>query len=329
MSSDHEPLLSVTDLAVDFRQGEKVTHAVNGVSFEVKRGETLALVGESGSGKSVTALSILKLLPYPAAHHPSGSVIFKGEELLDSDESDLRRVRGNDITMIFQEPMTSLNPLHTIERQIGEILDVHQGMGEAQARERTLELLAKVGIRDAESRLGAYPHQLSGGQRQRVMIAMALANNPELLIADEPTTALDVTIQAQVLDLLSTLRSQTGASIVLITHDLGIVAETCERVAVMYAGRIVEEADVETLFSNPLHPYTAGLIGSVPILGQIKERLQVIPGSVPNLIDLPQGCKFAPRCQARLTHNLEVCTREEPPFLPAEARHPVRCWLYH
>ncbi|MGB5214529.1 MAG: ABC transporter ATP-binding protein [Anderseniella sp.] len=264
MSSDNKVLLSVNDLAVDFRQGDTVTHAVNGVSFEVKRGETLALVGESGSGKSVTALSILKLLPYPSAHHPSGSVVFKGEELLDSDESDLRRVRGNDITMIFQEPMTSLNPLHTIERQIGEILEVHQGMGETQARERTLELLAKVGIRDAESRLGAYPHQLSGGQRQRVMIAMALANNPELLIADEPTTALDVTVQAQILELLRDLQKEFGMAIVLITHDLGIVRNVSDHVCVMQEGRIVEAGATKALFAKPENAYTKMLLEAEP-----------------------------------------------------------------
>ncbi len=264
MSTDNKVLLSVNDLAVDFRQGETVTHAVRGVSFEVRRGETLALVGESGSGKSVTALSILKLLPYPSAHHPSGSVLFKDEELLDSDESDLRRVRGNDITMIFQEPMTSLNPLHTIERQIGEILEVHQGMGETQARERTLELLAKVGIRDAESRLGAYPHQMSGGQRQRVMIAMALANNPELLIADEPTTALDVTVQAQILELLRDLQKEFGMAIVLITHDLGIVRNVSDHVCVMQQGEIVEAGPTKTLFAKPKHAYTKMLLEAEP-----------------------------------------------------------------
>ena len=264
MSTDNKVLLSVNDLAVDFRQGDTVTHAVNGVSFEVKRGETLALVGESGSGKSVTALSILKLLPYPSAHHPSGSVVFKGEELLDSDESDLRRVRGNDITMIFQEPMTSLNPLHTIERQIGEILEVHQGMGETQARERTLELLAKVGIRDAESRLGAYPHQMSGGQRQRVMIAMALANNPELLIADEPTTALDVTVQAQILELLRDLQKEFGMAVVLITHDLGIVRHVSDHVCVMQQGKIVEAGPTAKIFTKPENPYTKMLLEAEP-----------------------------------------------------------------
>lgn len=264
MSTDNKVLLNVKDLAVDFRQGDTVTHAVNGVSFEVKRGETLALVGESGSGKSVTALSILKLLPYPSAHHPSGSVVFKGEELLDSDESDLRRVRGNDITMIFQEPMTSLNPLHTIEQQIGEILEVHQGMGETQARERTLELLAKVGIRDAESRLGAYPHQMSGGQRQRVMIAMALANNPELLIADEPTTALDVTVQAQILELLRDLQKEFGMAIVLITHDLGIVRNVSDHVCVMQQGKIVEAGPTGEIFTKPENAYTKMLLEAEP-----------------------------------------------------------------
>ncbi len=259
-----ETILSVRDLAVDFQQGETTTHAVRGVSFDVKRGETLALVGESGSGKSVTALSILKLLPYPAASHPSGSVMFKGEELLDSDERDLRRVRGNDITMIFQEPMTSLNPLHTIEQQIGEILQVHQGMGEARARERTLELLDKVGIRDAAERLGAYPHQMSGGQRQRVMIAMALANNPELLIADEPTTALDVTVQAQILELLRSLQEEFGMAIVLITHDLGIVRNVADSVCVMKQGEIVEAGPTKTLFAKPQHEYTRMLLEAEP-----------------------------------------------------------------
>ena len=264
MSKAHDTLLSVSDLAVDFRQGGNVTHAVKGVSFEVKRGETLALVGESGSGKSVTALSILKLLPYPAAHHPSGTVMFKGEDLLDNDEDDLRRVRGNDITMIFQEPMTSLNPLHTVERQIGEILELHQGLKEDAARKRTLELLDKVGIRDAESRLGSYPHQLSGGQRQRVMIAMALANNPELLIADEPTTALDVTVQAQILELLKDLQREFGMAIILITHDLGVVRHVADHVCVMKHGEIVEAGKTAQLFSKPQHEYTRMLLEAEP-----------------------------------------------------------------
>jgi microcin C transport system ATP-binding protein len=259
-----EPLLIVDDLAVDFHQGATVTHAVKGVSFSLSKGETLALVGESGSGKSVTALSILKLLPYPSASHPTGSVRFRGEELLDADEGDLRRVRGNDITMIFQEPMTSLNPLHTVERQIGEILDLHQGLTGERARRRTIELLGHVGIRDPESRLDSFPHQLSGGQRQRVMIAMALANNPDLLIADEPTTALDVTVQAQILELLRRLRRETGMALLLITHDLGIVRHMADRVAVMRHGEIVESGVTEKVFADPQHPYTRQLIDAEP-----------------------------------------------------------------
>ena len=232
-----EVLLEVKDLSVAFRQGGKATLAVDRVSFSLKKGETLALVGESGSGKSVSALSILKLLPYPAAEHPSGSVKFNGEELLDADERDLRKVRGNDITMIFQEPMTSLNPLHSVERQIGEILELHQGLGGAEARARIISLLTKVGIRDPETRLQDYPHQLSGGQRQRVMIAMALANNPDLLIADEPTTALDVTVQAQILKLLKELQAEFGMALLLITHDLGIVRHMADTICVMQTGQ--------------------------------------------------------------------------------------------
>ena len=260
----NEPILQIRDLSVAFTQGGKVNLAVDHVSFDIGRGETVALVGESGSGKSVTALSVLKLLPYPPASHPSGSVHFKGENLLDADETDLRRVRGNDITMIFQEPMTSLNPLHSIERQIGEILEVHQGMRGSQARERTLELMRQVGIRDPEKRLDAYPHQLSGGQRQRVMIAMALANDPELLIADEPTTALDVTVQAQILELLEKLQSERGMSMLFITHDLGIVRRFADRTCVMQGGKIVEHAATEELFRNPQHEYTRHLLSAEP-----------------------------------------------------------------
>jgi microcin C transport system ATP-binding protein len=249
-----EPLLTVEDLAVDFRHGAAVTHAVKGISFALSKGETLALVGESGSGKSVTALSILKLLPYPSASHPTGSIRFRGDELLDADEQDLRKVRGNDITMVFQEPMTSLNPLHTVERQIGEILDLHQGLTGPKARRRIVELLG----------LDSFPHQLSGGQRQRVMIAMALANNPDLLIADEPTTALDVTVQAQILELLRKLRRETGMALLLITHDLGIVRHMADRVAVMRHGEIVEQGATREVFAAPKHPYTRQLIDAEP-----------------------------------------------------------------
>ena len=258
------PLLSVRDLSVQFTQGQKQNLAVDRVSFDVMPGQTVALVGESGSGKSVSALSVLKLLPYPAASHPSGSILFKGEDLLARDENALRKVRGNKITMIFQEPMTSLNPLHTVERQIGEILKIHQGMGEQKARQRTLELLEQVGIRDAEKRLGAFPHQLSGGQRQRVMIAMSLANQPELLIADEPTTALDVTVQAQILELLAELKAARNMSMLFITHDLGIVRRIADRVCVMTGGKIVEQGPTAEIFDNPQHEYTRHLLASEP-----------------------------------------------------------------
>jgi microcin C transport system ATP-binding protein len=259
-----EPLLSVHDLSVAFRAGGRQTLVVDRVSFEVGKGETVALVGESGSGKSVTALSILKLLPYPAAQHPSGSIIFKGQDLLKASERDMRRLRGDDITIVFQEPMTSLNPLHTIEKQIGEILLLHRGMTGAAARVRTIEVLTQVGIPDPESRLGAYPHQLSGGQRQRVMIAMALANEPDLLIADEPTTALDVTVQAQIIELLKDVKNRLGMSLLFITHDLGIVRKIADRVCVMKEGKIVEQGAVAQVFSAPQHPYTRALLAAEP-----------------------------------------------------------------
>jgi microcin C transport system ATP-binding protein len=258
------PLVSVRDLTVAFTQGGKTSTAVDHISFDIGKGETVAVVGESGSGKSVSALSVLKLLPYPPASHPSGEIHFGGQDLLTLSEDELRKVRGNKITMIFQEPMTSLNPLHTIERQIGEILDVHQGMSEQQARARTLELLTEVGIREPEKRLGAYPHQLSGGQRQRVMIAMALANEPELLIADEPTTALDVTVQAQILELLAGLKAKKGMSMLFITHDLGIVRKVADRVCVMTKGKIVETGPTSEIFDKPQHEYTRHLLAAEP-----------------------------------------------------------------
>jgi microcin C transport system ATP-binding protein len=258
------PLLSVRDLSVTFAQGGRQSLAVDRISFEIGKGETVALVGESGSGKSVSALSVLRLLPYPPASHPSGSILFNGQDLLAKDEVELRKVRGNKITMIFQEPMTSLNPLHTIEQQIGEVLSLHQGMGTAQGRKRTLELLHEVGIREPEKRLGAYPHQLSGGQRQRVMIAMALANEPELLIADEPTTALDVTVQAQILELLAKLKAKKGMSMLFITHDLGVVRRIADRVCVMTKGKIVETGPTADIFADPQHEYTRHLLAAEP-----------------------------------------------------------------
>ncbi len=259
-----EALLSVQDLSVAFAQGGKLSTAVDHISFDIAKGETLALVGESGSGKSVSALSVLKLLPYPSASHPSGKILFEGADLLAMNERVLRRVRGNKITMIFQEPMTSLNPLHTIEQQIGEILKLHQAMGDKAAQARTLELLTEVGIRDPQKRLDAYPHQLSGGQRQRVMIAMALANEPELLIADEPTTALDVTVQAQILELLAKLKARKGMSMLFITHDLGIVRKIADRVCVMTKGKIVESGPTREIFANPQHAYTKHLLAAEP-----------------------------------------------------------------
>jgi microcin C transport system ATP-binding protein len=259
-----EPLLSVQDLSVVFHSGGRQTLAVDHVSFDVGKGETVALVGESGSGKSVTALSILKLLPYPSAQHPSGSITFKGQDLLKASERDMRRVRGDDITIVFQEPMTSLNPLHTIEKQIAEILLLHRGLTGAAARARVIEVLTQVGIPDPEARLGAYPHQLSGGQRQRVMIAMALANEPDLLIADEPTTALDVTVQAQIIELLKDVKKRLGMSLLFITHDLGIVRKIADRVCVMKDGKIVEQGAVEQVFSAPQHPYTRALLAAEP-----------------------------------------------------------------
>ncbi|MEF2548575.1 ABC transporter ATP-binding protein [Aurantimonas sp. E1-2-R+4] len=263
-ATSRDPLLSVENLSVAFHQGGKTQIAVDDISFSIGKGETLALVGESGSGKSVSALSILKLLPYPSASHPGGAVMFDGENLIDDDEHDLRKVRGNRISMIFQEPMSSLNPLHTIERQIGEILKIHRGLRDQAARERTLELMRQVGIRDPEKRLGAYPHQLSGGQRQRVMIAMALANEPDLLIADEPTTALDVTVQAQILELLKTLQAERRMAMLFITHDLGIVRKIADRVCVMYQGKIVEEGPTERIFADPQHAYTKHLLAAEP-----------------------------------------------------------------
>jgi microcin C transport system ATP-binding protein len=274
------PLLSVEDLSVAFRQGGRETLAVDRVSFSIAKGETLALVGESGSGKSVSALSILKLLNYPAAHHPSGKVLFNGQDLIAADEDAMRKVRGNDITMVFQEPMTSLNPLHTIERQIGEILELHKGLRGEKARARTLELLDLVGIRDAASRLDAYPHQLSGGQRQRVMIAMALANEPELLVADEPTTALDVTVQAQILKLLKELQEKLGMAMLFITHDLGIVRRIADRVCVMLKGKVVEHGPVAEIFADPQHDYTKRLLAAEP-----KGRPAPVPSDAATLLE--------------------------------------------
>jgi oligopeptide/dipeptide ABC transporter ATP-binding protein len=325
--NNSQPLLEVKGLKTYFYTEDGVVRAVDGVSFEVYPGEVLGLVGESGCGKSVTSLSIMRLISKPG-RVDEGEILLNGENLLELPESEMIKVRGNRISMIFQQPQTALNPVFKVGDQLAEVLDVHQDLGKEAGWKRAIELLKMVGVPDPERRVEAYPHELSGGMAQRVMIAMALACVPELLIADEPTTALDVTIQAQILDLMRDLRREMGTSVILITHDLGVVAEMAERVAVMYAGEIVEQTDVNTLFDQPLHPYTQGLIGSIPILGEIKEKLDVIPGSVPNLVDLPPGCRFAPRCQARLKYNCTRCADVKPDLVEVKPGHFVRCWLY-
>ena len=314
-------LLSVQNLSVRFGQNPLV---VNGVSFQIAKGETLALVGESGSGKSVTALSIMQLLDYPYASHPSGSVKFNGRELIGADEYVLRDFRGNRAAMIFQEPMTSLNPLHTIEKQVAETMILHAGMTKDDAAERVKELLELVGLRDAGRRLNALPHELSGGERQRVMIAMALACQPQILIADEPTTALDVTIQAQILDLIRDLNQEMNTSVVFITHDLGVVSELCDTVIVMYNGHIVEKAPTADIFREPLHPYTQGLLSAIPRITKERKPLSTIEGMVPNPVERIKGCRFWPRCPKAC----DRCRKEEPPVFSVGEDRQVRCWLY-
>ena len=321
-------LLEVHGLQTSFHTRDGVVRAVTGLDFSVDRGEVMGLVGESGCGKSVTSLSILRLIA-PPGRIEAGEVMFDGQDLLKLRERDMREVRGERISMIFQQPTSSLNPVYNVGMQVGEVLEIHRAMKRKAARDRAMELLRMVGIPDPQRRLDAFPHELSGGMAQRVMIAMALACEPELLIADEPTTALDVTIQAQILDIMRSLQRETGTAIVLITHDLGVVAEMCDRVAVMYAGEIVEQSDVATLFADPKHPYTRGLIDSVPRLGEEREELAVIPGSVPNLVDLPSGCRFAPRCQTRIEENVPYTDELHPELRAVSEGHEVRCWLYH
>jgi peptide/nickel transport system ATP-binding protein len=320
------PILEIDDLRTWFFTRDGTVRAVDGVSFSVLPGETLAIVGESGCGKSVTALSILRLIASPPGRIVSGSIRFDGRDLLGLSDADMRRVRGNEISMVFQEPMTSLNPVLTIGRQIAETLILHQGLDQSAAQNKAVEMLRLVHIPEAERRVTQYPHQLSGGMRQRVMIAMALACNPKLLIADEPTTALDVTIQAQILDLLRELKQQIDAAIVLITHDLGVVAEMAQRVIVMYAGKKAEEAPVKSLFRQPLHPYTKGLLGSMPRLGALAEgerqRLAEIAGTVPSLKEPIPGCAFADRCFLAS----DICHREPPPFEEKLPGHFAACF---
>ena len=325
--SNNKPLLEVKGLKTYFYTEDGVVRAVDGVNFEVFPGEVLGIVGESGCGKSVTSLSIMRLISKPG-RVDAGEILLDGENLLNMPEEEMIKVRGNRISMIFQQPQTALNPVFKVGDQLAEVLNVHQDMGKEAGWKRAVALLKMVGVPDPERRVEAYPHELSGGMAQRVMIAMALACVPELLIADEPTTALDVTIQAQILDLMREMRQEMGTSIILITHDLGVVAEMAERVAVMYAGEIVEQTDVNSLFDEPLHPYTQGLIGSIPVLGEIKDKLDVIPGTVPNLVNLPPGCRFAPRCQSCIKYALTICTEVKPELEEVKPGHFVRCYLY-
>jgi peptide/nickel transport system ATP-binding protein/oligopeptide transport system ATP-binding protein len=315
-------LLEVKDLRTYFYTQEGTVKAVDGTSYVVEEGETLGLVGESGCGKSVSALSILRLIPQPPGKIVSGEIIFQGRDILKLDEDEIRKIRGNDIAMVFQEPMTSLNPVYTCGEQIMEAIVLHEGVDRAAARARAIEMLQLVGIPSPEQRVDEYPHQMSGGMRQRVMIAMALACRPAILIADEPTTALDVTIQAQILDLLKRLQQELGMAVLLITHDLGVVAETADRVAVMYAGQVVEYCDAVAAFKRTLHPYTAGLLASLPKLGDRTATLRVIPGNVPNPARFPSGCRFHPRCPVAQ----ERCRNEVPPILTFDGTHQTRCW---
>ncbi|HDK26301.1 MAG TPA: ABC transporter ATP-binding protein [Candidatus Atribacteria bacterium] len=316
-------LLEIKNLKTHFFTHEGVVKAVDGVSLKINQGETLGIVGESGSGKSVTALSVMRLIPHPPGKIINGEVYFEGQDLLKLDDEEIRKIRGRKISMIFQEPMTSLDPVFTIGDEIIETIQLHQGLSKTEAREKAINILKIVGIPDVEKRINNYPHELSGGMRQRVMIAMALSCNPTLLIADEPTTALDVTIQAQILRLINDLKDKFGASVMLITHDLGVIAEMCDYVAVMYAGHIVEYSDVYTLFSHPLHPYTKGLSKSIPRLDMEVEHLNTIPGVVPNLLNLPSGCPFHPRCDLCF----EKCVEEMPKLIEVEDSHLVKCHL--
>ena len=321
MTATAEPLLAVTNLKTQFFTQDGVVKAVNGVSFQLMPGETLGIVGESGCGKSITAMSIMRLIPTPPGKIVDGEVLFQGKDVLKMNDSQLRGVRGNDISMVFQDPMTSLNPVLTVNRQIGESLELHKGMSKSESRARAVELLKMVGIPNAEQRVDQYPHQFSGGMRQRVMIAMALSCDPMLLIADEPTTALDVTIQAQILDLMKKLQQERGTAVILITHDLGVVAGMSDRVQVMYAGTIAETADTYELFGNPRHPYTLGLMKSIPRLDSVGSKLDPIRGLPPDLVDLPDMCPFSPRCD----FSEEVCERKAPVLREVGTGHKVTC----
>ena len=317
-------LLKISGLKTYFYTEEGIVPAVDGLDLELDEGETLAVVGESGCGKSVTSLSILRLIPNPPGKILDGEILYKNEDLLKKTEKEMRKIRGNDISMIFQEPMTSLNPVFTVGHQIMETLRFHQGLNREQARERAIEMIRLVGIPTPEKVVDNFPHQMSGGMRQRVMIAIALACNPKILIADEPTTALDVTIQAQILRLLSDLKKKTNTAIILITHDLGIVAQIAENVMVMYAGEAVEYADVKSIYREPLHPYTIGLLKSIPKMTEDRDKLYNIKGTIPSPNNYPKGCRFAPRCE----HTMDICMNKKPNLIQLDNGRKIRCWKY-
>ncbi len=319
----NQRILEVEDLSVKFFTSEGIVNAVDHVTFSIGKEEVLGLVGESGCGKSVTSLAIMRLLPMPPAKITSGKILFDGVNLLEKPENEMRQIRGNVLSMIFQEPMTSLNPVITVGKQIAEAIVVHQNVSKDEAKKKAIEMLKIVGIPNPEKRFNDYPHQMSGGMRQRAMIAMALSCNPKLLIADEPTTALDVTVQAQILDLVTQLKERFGMSVLLITHDLGVIAEMCSRVLVMYAGQIVEEAPCIDLFDNPLHPYTIGLLKSIPKLEPGKQPLHTIEGNVPNAIEMPPGCRFHPRCDEAI----EICSQKMPALVNISPNRRIRCFL--
>lgn len=317
-------ILSVKNLKVQFNTEEGSVQTVNGISFTLKKGRTLGIVGESGCGKSVTSLAIMGLIPNPPGKIVDGEIIYKGKDLVQIPKKEMLKIRGNEIAMIFQEPMSSLNPVYTIGDQISEVLELHQRLSRKQGMQKAVDMLKLVGIPEAARRVKEYPHQLSGGMRQRVMIAIALACNPELLIADEPTTALDVTIQAQILDLIKEMKKQRGMSIIFITHDLGVVSEVADDVMVMYAGEVVEKTSAEQIFKKPLHPYTQGLIKSVPDVYEEVEHLEAIPGVLPHFSDMPEGCRFSTRC----AYAKDICKNYNPHLEENEDGHQVRCWIY-
>ena len=325
--NNNNSLLNVCELRTYFHTTKGIAKAVDGVSFSVKKGETLGIIGESGCGKTVTALSILRLISQPPGKIESGNIFFQKRDILSLPIEKMRKIRGKEISMVFQDPMTSLNPVFKIGYQIAEMISLHQGFSRRESFKKAVDIMNLVGIPSAEKRAFDYPHQMSGGMRQRVMIAMALSCKPKLLIADEPTTALDVTIQAQILDLMLKLKNDTGASIILITHDMGVIAETVQNVAVMYAGKIMEHATVTELFRNPSHPYTQSLLKCIPSIDKIdrKYKLKVIPGVVPNLINLPLGCKYSNRCDK----SFQKCQKKEPPLVEVAPNHKCRCWQFH